>query len=265
MNSFLKILERYHFHILFVIFEIVALIFIIRHNSYHGSIVYSVGFGVTNSFEKHASGVTSYLSLKRVNEELARENVALRNRLDQFEQDSALRSDYIYRPARVIYSSYNKTKNYLMIDRGRIDGVSSDMGVCAGDNVLGITLRSSDRYTLVLPLINTNLSISGMIKKNGYYGSLKWDGLDYRYTYLFDIPVHVDVAVGDTIVTSGFSSIFPEGKLLGFVESVEGETTNFKNIRVRLAADFKHVDDVNVVQNENSEELREFEKDFADE
>lgn len=93
------------------------------------------------------------------------------------------------------------------------------MAVCSSEGVVGIIEKVSNRYARVLPLINTNLRISAKIK-NGYYGSLQWDGDDYRYSYLNDIPFHVDTEVGDTIVTSGFSSIFPEGEMIGFVESV---------------------------------------------
>lgn len=118
------------------------------------------------------------------------------------------------------------------------------MAVCSGDGVIGIVERVSRHYAKVLPLINANLRVSAKIKKNGYYGSLQWDGNDYRYSFLNDIPFHVNAEVGDTIVTSGFSSIFPEGKLIGFIESVNKETANFLTIKVKLATDFKKISDV---------------------
>ena len=112
----------------------------------------------------------------------------------------------------------------------------------------------------MLPLINTNLRVSAKLKKNGYYGSLQWDGNDYRYSYLNDIPFHVEVTQGDSIVTSGFSSIFPEGELIGFVESVNKETANFLTIKVKLAVDFKKISDVYVVGNLNKSEKLQLEE-----
>ena len=125
---------------------------------------------------------------------------------------------------------------------------------------MGIIQNTSRHYARVLPLVNTNLRVSAKLKKNGYYGSLQWDGNDYRYSYLNDIPFHVDVAQGDTIVTSGFSSIFPEGELIGFVETVNKETANFLTIKVKLAVDFKKISDVYVVANLNKSEKLELEE-----
>ena len=106
---------------------------------------------------------------------------------------------------------------------------------------------------------NVDLRVSAKIQKNGYYGSLQWDGKDYRYSYLNDIPFHVDAVLGDTIVTSGFSSIFPEGELIGFVESVDRKTANFLTIKVKLAVDFKKVFQVYVIANTHKQELQELE------
>ena len=97
------------------------------------------------------------------------------------------------------------------------------------------------------------------LQKNGYYGSLQWDGNDYRYSYLNDIPFHVNAMVGDTIVTSGFSTIFPEGRLIGFVESVNKETANFLSIKVKLATDFKRILDVYVIAHTKRQEQRQLE------
>ena len=133
------------------------------------------------------------------------------------------------------------------------------MAVISSDGVVGIIRNISNHYAVVLPLINVNLRVSAKVKKNGYYGSLQWDGNDYRYSYLNDIPFHVDVQRGDTIVTSGFSSIFPEGELVGFVESVDKETANFLSIKVKLATDFKKISDIYVIENRKKEEKRELE------
>ena len=171
----------------------------------------------------------------------------------------SISTDYIYKTAEIINSSFNKTKNYITINKGTLEGINSEMAVCSGDGVIGIVERVSRHYAKVLPLINANLRVSAKIKKNGYYGSLQWDGNDYRYSFLNDIPFHVNAEVGDTIVTSGFSSIFPEGKLIGFVESVNKETANFLTIKVKLATDFKKISDVYVIANTRKQEQQQLE------
>ncbi len=168
--------------------------------------------------------------------------------------------DYRYQSAQMINSSFNKTKNYITLDKGSSDGVMKEMAVCSKEGVVGIIQSTSGHYARVLPLINTNLRVSAKLKKNGYYGSLQWDGNDYRYSYLNDIPFHVEVTQGDSIVTSGFSSIFPEGELIGFVESVNKETANFLTIKVKLAVDFKKISDVYVVANLNKSEKLQLEE-----
>ena len=160
----------------------------------------------------------------------------------------------------MINSSFNKTKNCIVIDKGRKDGILTEMAVCSSEGVVGVVEKVSQHYARVLPLINTNLRVSAKIKKNGYYGSLQWDGDDYRYSYLNDIPFHVNAEIGDTIVTSGFSSIFPEGKLIGFIESVNKETANFLKIKVKLATDFKRISDVYVIENTKKEEQQDLGK-----
>lgn len=211
--------------------------------------------------------------MKETNEKLVAENTDLRNRIENIksaldgqenyiwgEDSSFFDTDYRYQSARMVNSSFNKTKNYITLDKGSSDGVAKEMAVCSREGVVGIIQNTSRHYARVLPLVNTNLRVSAKLKKNGYYGSLQWDGNDYRYSYLNDIPFHVDVAQGDTIVTSGFSSIFPEGELIGFVETVNKETANFLTIKVKLAVDFKKISDVYVVANLNKSEKLELEE-----
>ena len=145
-------------------------------------------------------------------------------------------------------------KNYITLNRGRKNGLQKEMAVCTPEGIVGLIQDLSDHFAVVIPLINVDARISAKIKKNNYYGSLQWDGNDYSYSYLNDIPYHVEVNAGDTIVTSGLSKIFPEGIVVGYVESVDKVTANFLKIKVKLAVDFKRINHVYVILNNKKNE-----------
>lgn len=266
MKEIIKLILKYHFTIIFVLLEAISFSLIVQHNNYQRTVFSGRAATFFCYVSSLVSDVDDYFSLRETNEKLVAENTELKNTIeylsvlkkDSLPEDSVtLKPAYHFQSARMINSSFNKTKNYITLDKGSASGIEKEMAVCSGEGVVGVVQNTSRHYSRVLPLINTNLRVSAKLKKNGYYGSLQWDGNNYRYSYLQDIPFHVDVVAGDTIVTSGFSSIFPEGELIGFVESVNKETANFLTIQVKLAVDFKKISDVYVIANlDKSEKLQ---------
>lgn len=270
MKEIIKLILRYHFTIIFILLEAISFSLIVQHNNYQRT-VFS---GYTASFFCNVSSFVArmdeYFALKGINEKLVAENTELKNLVENLRSsmpevsnngisvDSTLtKPAFWFQKAKMINASCNKTKNYITLDKGTNSKIGKEMAVCSGEGVVGVIQNISTNNAVVLPLINTNFRVSAKLKKNGYYGSLQWDGHDYRYSKLNDIPFHVDVIQGDTIVTSGFSSIFPEGELIGFVESVNKETANFLSIKVKLAVDFKKISDVYVIANlKKSEKLQ---------
>lgn len=273
MREIIKLILRYHFTIIFITLEVISFSLIVMHNNYQRTIFSGYTASLFGTLSSCAMEIDTYFSLKETNDKLVVENTILRNELEGLKaayyaarRDSLFHPqwkkgevDYIYMTARTVNATFNKTKNYLLINRGSEDGVRKEMAVSSGEGVVGIVENVSRHYAKVLPLINTNLRISAKVKKNGYYGSLQWNGDDYRFSNLADIPFHVNVERGDTIVTSGFSSIFPEGILIGFVESVNKETANFLSIEVKLATDFQKISDVYVIVDTRREEKQEVE------
>lgn len=270
MKEIIKLILKYHFTIIFILLEAISFSLIVQHNNYQRT-VFS---GYTASFFCNVSSFVShmdeYFALKGINEKLVAENTELKNLIedlkcsipnpnnDSIPGDSVIvKPEYWFQKAKMINASCNKTKNYITLDKGANNKIGKEMAVCSGEGVVGVIQNISPNNAVVLPLINTNLRVSAKLKKNGYYGSLQWDGHDYRYSKLNDIPFHVDVVQGDTVVTSGFSSIFPEGELIGFVEAVNKETANFLSIKIKLAVDFKKISDVYVIANlKKSEKLQ---------
>lgn len=253
--------------------ELISFSLIVEHNNYQRTVFFRHTASFFCYVSSYVTDIQEYFLLKSENKRLVEENTNLRNQLEQLEtarnfllQDSVeIRGDYHYYKAKTVNSSFNKTKNYLTLDRGSNDGIRNEMAVCSKDGVIGVVKNTSHHFSVVIPLINVNLRVSAKIKKNGYYGSLQWDGNDYRYSFLNDIPFHVNVEQGDTIVTSGYSSIFPEGELIGFVETVDRETANFLSIKVKLATDFKKQSDVYVIEYREKEEKKQLEQESAGE
>lgn len=271
MKEIIKLFVKYHFTIFFIILESIAFFLIVLHNNYQKTVFSDFTAVLSDIFSSTVSTTKNYFLLKETNKEIVAENTRLKNQIETYKTlcENAkiypiepISSDFVYISAQMINLSFNKTKNYITINKGEEDDIFAEMAVCSKEGVVGIVEKTSNHYAKILPLINVNLRISAKIAKNGYYGSLQWDGDDYRYTYLNDIPFHVDVEAGDTIVTSGFSSIFPGGELIGFVESVNKHTANFLSIKVKLATDFKKISDVYVIVNNSKQEQQELESDY---
>lgn len=267
MKEIIKLILKYHFTIIFILLEILAFSLIVLHNNYQRTVFSGYTASFFGTVSSMVTDIDNYFYLKTTNEKLVAENTELKNEIEKLKIFSLENSadtlwqirdsvavNYVYKTAEMVNSSFNKTKNYITINKGTADGIHREMAVCSGEGVVGIVQNVSKHYARVLPLINTNLRVSGKIKKNGYYGSLQWDGDDYRYSYLNDIPFHVNAETGDTIVTSGLSTIFPKDELIGFVESVDKATANFLTIKVRLATDFKKISDLYVIENTGKQE-----------
>lgn len=277
MKEIIKLILKHHFTIIFILLEIVSFSLIVQHNKYQRTVFSGYTASVFGYLSSCSADVHEYMYLRELNEKLVEENTELKNKVERLKENySAIDSTYrfvdtltattfTYQFAKVCNATFNKTKNYITLDKGSDNGFKKEMAVCSKDGVVGVIQNTSSHYTVVLPLLNVNLRVSAKVKKNGYYGSLQWDGNDYRFSSLNDIPFHVSVEKGDTIVTSGFSSIFPEGEVLGFIENVDRETANFLSIKIRLAVDFKKLSDVYVIDNIKKGEQKQLEKASFDE
>lgn len=273
MKNIIKLILKYHFTIIFILLEFISFFLIVEHNNYQRTVFFRHTASFFGYISSYVTGIGEYFSLKSENDRLVEENTNLKNRLEQraVEQEHSgrdslrIQGNYVYYDAKIINSSFNKTKNYLTLDKGNSDGIRNEMAVCSKDGVIGVVKNTSSRFSFIIPLINVNLRVSAKIKKNGYYGSLQWDGNDYRYSFLNDIPFHVNIEQGDTIVTSGHSSIFPEGELVGFVETVDRKTANFLSIKVRLATDFAKQSDVYIIGYCHQKERKQLEEEGKNE
>lgn len=263
MRTLLRFFQKYSNLLLFLLLEIIAVTFILQGSSYQRSKLIGLNRQVTGYIYSKVDGAREYFSLKEVNQQLAEENLDLRNRLDMISSrlDSATvvseikgEHRYYFVQSRIVHNSIYKQYNYLTLNKGKKQGVFRDMGVISDQGLVGIVQESSANFSTIIPVINRDFRLSAKIKSNNYAGILQWDGVSPRFAILTEIPFHVDLAEGDTILTSGFSSIFPEGIEVARIESFSLEKGNFYDIRVELFTDFQRLYHVNVIRNYRQEE-----------
>ncbi|MDR3189347.1 MAG: rod shape-determining protein MreC [Prevotellaceae bacterium] len=270
MGSLLKFILRFHEFLIFLLLEGIAVTLLLRSSYYQQTQMYGAVQVMQSRCFKLSSNLAAYLSLRDDNDKLQRENAMLRNMLDHYQHVDTSRTTmrvdantgklFSYMPAKVVSGSTNRQYNYLVLDVGRWDNVVPDMGVVTDNGVVGIIINTSEHYATVMSLLNRDFKISARIKTNGYLGTLMWDGFNYREAILTEVPQHVTVKVGDTIETSGYSAVFPEGIFIGTVASYEIKKGNFHEIRVKLEADFKKLRYVNVTRFARHVEMRNIEK-----
>jgi len=270
MRNLLRLIVRYYFFFLFLLLEVVSISFVVQKNSFHHARYMNFSRTVEGFFYETFGGIREYLILRKTNQDLHMENTLLRNQIDGLnrkpETSSAVRIDsvprrkFTYIPATVINVSTNKQFNFITLDKGRHHGIEPEMAVVSPRGVVGVVYSVSGNFASVIPMINRDFRLSAKIRRNGYFGSLSWSGSGYEIAILEEIPFHVDLLYGDTIVTSGYSAIFPEGILVGTVRDFEVLEGNFYTIAVDFAVDYKNLSHVNVIRNLIRDEQLELER-----
>lgn len=266
MRSLFRFLLRNYFLIMFLALEAISLVLIVSLNDYQRVTFFNSSNNFAGTIYERFSNLDDYFSLGRTNARLAAENASLRKQLQMRimnqenypinRPDTVEAPAYIFTSAKVISNSVNKQFNYITINKGSRHGIKADMGIINADGVVGVITNVSQNYSTGLSLLNKRLLIPAKITTNNYFGSLVWDGEHYNTADLKEIPFHVIVNVGDTVVTSGYSNIFPDGMMIGVIKKfgvVNG--TNFYDIKVELSTNFKTLKYVEVVQNTKRAEL----------
>lgn len=266
MRNIIQLLLRYQITLLFIALEVIAFVLVVTSNSHHQIKYLSATAEFSGYLHQQVNDITSYLSLASTNEELAKENANLRNLMKSnfqgdvspFQQfvDSSYQQSYTYKQAEVVSSTVDRRNNYLIINKGKRHGIAPDMGVISPKGVVGIIKEVSANYATVMPLIHSKTKISTQLKANRYFGILEWKGYNPKEAQLADIPSHVNLTQGDTVITRGASGIFPKGILVGTVNRWEEmPSTSFYDIHVDLATNFYSLSFVYVVANVHKEEF----------
>lgn len=263
MRNLLDFLARHNHWFVFVLLEVISAVLLFKYNSYQGSVWFSSANAVSGRVYEASAAVGQYFSLVTVNRQLTQRNVYLEREVARMAQEHAeatADSSYLQRlqsnqtnryrtvPARVVSSSLDRLNNFITIDKGEADGVKKDMGVVCGTGIVGIVYLTSAHYSVVIPVLNSKSNISCSIRGRGYFGYLHWMGGVPDEAYLDDVPRHARFRIGDVIVTSGYSSVFPQGMLVGKVMRVYNSANGLSyRLRIKLTTDFGNLRDVCVI------------------
>jgi rod shape-determining protein MreC len=261
MKSLFIFLYRFRAFITLVLLESVCAFLIIQNSQYHRALFFNSSNSVIAGILGVSTNAVQFVQLRSINETLSTENARIKNQLERFnttpdslKYDSARQFNYIN--ARVINNSVDLRNNLITINIGRVNGVDKDMGVISNGKIVGKTRYVSDHYTVITSLLHTESMIPATIKGKVNVCTVQWDGMDPYFVDLLYVPRHYELREGDTVVTSGYSGIFPVNIEIGAIHSINlSEDAPFYDIKVRLATDFYKIAFVEVAENVNRAEI----------
>ena len=257
MRNLIELINKHNHFILFFLLELIAFSLVIQNNNFQRAAFINSTNGITANGYKAISQLKYYLSLKTTNDLLLIENASLKSLLTYQKNDSISSAmPFHFIAARVVNLSVARANNYITLDKGKADGVRKGMGVVTQKGVIGIVKEVSTHFSSIISVLHSKSKVSIVVHKNNHFGSLQWDGKNYKRAKILDIPSHVDVEIGDTIITSGFSNIFPANIALGTISKINTQDDDkFHDIKMVFLEDFKELKFVTICHSINSAEI----------
>lgn len=276
MQQIISFLYKNKYFILFLLLESFAIFFTIQSHSYHRSKFINSANFLSGGVYNKINNFKEFLLLKDENTRLAEENVQLKNLLNQVDKNIIQQNTkeidtinfsqkYHYVSAKIINNNYRKNNNYLTINKGESSHIHSDLGVINSKGIIGITKSVSNKYATVLSILNVNSRINVKLLKSNHFGSLSWDNKDFNTVQLLDLPIQANLKIGDTIVTGGKSTIFPEGIPVGIIKDFNTKNNNYDFINITLFNDMSSIGFVEVITNLDKEEIKNLEEKTSNE
>lgn len=271
MQRLIYFIQRYRFFLFFLFLEFFALYLILNNRSFHRSKFVNSTNSITGGFYNKATSINDYFYLKKENTKLIHENLVLKNKNTRIEQildsinlsktidSSLIKQRYSYISGTIEKNQFSNYYNFLLIDLGKKDSIQSEMAVVNHKGIIGVTEIISANYSRVQSILNKNSKINAKLKNSNHFGSLEWNGMDYNTVQLLDIPRQANVSKGDTIITGGRSSIFPEGILIGKVVDIEQKSSIKRVIDIELFNDMSNLKNIYVIKDFDREEIKKLE------
>lgn len=266
MRNLLDFIAKYYNWLVFILLEVISVVLLFRYNGYQGSVWLTSANAAAGKMYEYDSAVKSFFSLTKVNEELTLRNFYLERQVNQLSRlygdltkdttvvernELAFLKQFKLLSAKVVSNTLDRNDNLITIDKGLNDGVKVDMGVACGNGIVGVVFMAGSHYSIVMPVLNVKSRISCSIRRRGYFGYLKWYGGASDIAYVEDIPRHARFNRGDWVETSGYSSIFPQGVLVGKIVEVYNSKDGMSyRLKVHLSTDFGNLRDVVVISDE---------------
>lgn len=267
MGRLLLFLFRYRAFFVFLTLEFFSAWLIVQNNRYQSALYFNSSNSLIASLNGFSSGVRDYFALGEINTILADENAQLRNQLEEQQQrlrvlegmivkDSVLAKRFDYIPARVVNNSVERFTNFITLDQGNDAGIEIGMAVINHAGVVGKVKAVSRNFSIATSLLNIDVMVSSELKRSGHFGTIQWGGINPEIVDFKYLPRHVNPTIGDTVITSGFNAVFPEGTLIGTIEEFElPAEALFYNIKVKLAQDFRKLSYVTIIRSKLKHEI----------
>ena len=269
MHNLFRFIKLNQALLLFILIEGISISLLINNNSYQNNKTIKVSTQITGYIYEKINLLSNYLALKEKNDYLAEENAKLKTLFTNYEIfiDSTFikNKKFKYIAAKVIKNSVKKRNNFLTINKGIKHGFKNGMGVVTSEGVIGIVHSVSQNYSLIISLLHHKSATGIFLKKNMHTGILKWHGFDYRIATIQDLPVHIPLNIGDTIITNSYSNIYPEGINIGTVTNFKKNDYGFYNTNIKLLEDFNNLRYVYVVYSSEANEQLRLEKKIKNE
>jgi len=272
MQQLIYFIQKYRYFLFFLFLELIAFQLIINNLNFHNSKFINSASSITGDFYKKTNSIRDYFQLDIENKELLNENLILKNKLEKlsqnidtvavtkiFEKTNASQR-YSYLQGRIEKNQFRNNYNFLTINLGKKDSITPEMGVINSKGILGIVENVLHRYSRVRSILNKSSKINAKLKNSNYFGTLTWDGFDYNITQLLDIPRQARLKVGDTIITGGMSSIFPEGIPIGSIDTIVNGASIKRVINIKLFNDMSSLKNIYVVKDFDKQQLMNLEK-----
>lgn len=277
MKNLISFIIRHSSWFVFLFYTVIGCWLLFKNNPYQQYVFLTSANRVSASVYKGAGKVTSYFNLQSINSDLQERNALLEMEVinlkrqiqdyktlllpDSINLPDSIAQNYEYHFANVINNSVAKPKNFITIDKGTSDGILPEMGVVDQNGVVGIVSVAGVHSARVISLLNPDMRLSCKVKDTDYFGSLVWHGADPYYATLEEMPKHVKFSKGDTIVTSGYSSVFPPGLIVGTIEGNQtAADNNFFSLKIKLSTDFTRLSTVRTIQSKIAGELKQLEQ-----
>lgn len=288
MDRFWHILKKTYVTIIFIIIECCAVVFFVKHSVYSGTVALNFANQKLGGINSWLHNIDDYFRLSEINDDLARQNAELTHRVLSLEslltvqQESAkdgadsllarqklieeaiVRNEssngsYMSVPATVISNSTNNQENYITLNKGSVDGVERLMSVVSGNAVVGYIIKVSKNYSIALSAISREFKASAMLQKDRNLCLVYWDGMDSGQLVFTEMSKYAPVNVGDTVVTTGFSTLFPPNLEIGTISGIEDGDRTFIGGTIKPAVDFTRLKYVTIIEHSFVKERRELE------
>ncbi|WP_405606615.1 rod shape-determining protein MreC [Polaribacter sp. Asnod1-A03] len=271
MQQIIYFFQKFKYFLFYLLLAFIALALTFNNLNFHRSKYVNSANYITGGLYSKTANISEYLSLKSENELLSIENTKLRNQLEKVGaiKDSIIeeliidttkfQQKYSYINAKIIKNNFTNSFNFITINRGNNNGISQEMAVINSKGIIGITDNARNKYARVQSILNKNSKINARLKNSFYFGTLTWDGKDYKTVQLLDIPRQAPIKIGDTIETGGKSTIFPEGVPIGTIAKINKGNTADNKIDIKLFNDMSNLGYVYVIRNLDKIEIKSLE------